>query len=108
MVQRSIVWSLLIVALSLSSRTSLLAQTAATEVATDSTTKPQIVTFTTRQDHQNMMKQLGITKLRPGPSGNPFVDSRWEAQVQFICRSDIQNCSVLQEVGVERYPFESR
>ncbi len=30
-----------------------------------------IVTFTTAQDHQNMMGQLGITKLRPGPSGNP-------------------------------------
>ena len=32
-------------------------------------TKP--VVFTTAQDHQNMMQQLGITKLRPGPSGNP-------------------------------------
>ena len=29
-----------------------------------------IVTFTTQEDHQNMLKQLGITKLRPGPSGN--------------------------------------
>jgi hypothetical protein len=27
--------------------------------------------WTTAQDHQNMMKQLGITKLRPGPNGNP-------------------------------------
>ena len=25
----------------------------------------------TRQDHQNMMEQLGIERLRPGPSGNP-------------------------------------
>lgn len=25
----------------------------------------------TQQDHQNMMEQLGITALRPGPSGNP-------------------------------------
>jgi hypothetical protein len=25
---------------------------------------------TTAEDHQNMMKQLGITRLRPGPSGN--------------------------------------
>ncbi|MCA9065281.1 MAG: hypothetical protein KDA96_19565 [Planctomycetaceae bacterium] len=32
---------------------------------------PNIVIFTTQQDHQNMMSQLGITKLRPGPSGNP-------------------------------------
>jgi len=31
---------------------------------------PGIVTFTTREDHQNMLEQLGITKLRPGPSGN--------------------------------------
>lgn len=29
-----------------------------------------IVTFTTQEDHQNMLGQLGITKLRPGPSGN--------------------------------------
>lgn len=28
------------------------------------------VTFTTQEDHRNMMEQLGITKLRPGPSGN--------------------------------------
>lgn len=28
------------------------------------------VTFTSDQDHDNMMKQLGIKKLRPGPSGN--------------------------------------
>jgi hypothetical protein len=28
------------------------------------------VTFTTEQDRQNMMDQLGIKALRPGPSGN--------------------------------------
>jgi hypothetical protein len=28
------------------------------------------VNFTTEQDHKNMMDQLGIRKLRPGPSGN--------------------------------------
>jgi hypothetical protein len=28
------------------------------------------VTFTAQQDQENMMKQLGIKKLRPGPSGN--------------------------------------
>jgi hypothetical protein len=27
--------------------------------------------WTTQQDHQNMMDQLGITRLRPGPSGQP-------------------------------------
>ena len=26
--------------------------------------------WTTAQDHRNMMEQLGITKLRPGPNGN--------------------------------------
>lgn len=27
--------------------------------------------WTVRDDHRNMMEQLGITRLRPGPSGNP-------------------------------------
>lgn len=31
---------------------------------------PAPVTFTTDQDHENMMQQLGITRLRPGFSGN--------------------------------------
>jgi len=29
------------------------------------------VNFTAEQDHQNMMQQLGIKTLRPGPSGDP-------------------------------------
>jgi hypothetical protein len=33
-------------------------------------TPPVPVTFTAEQDHQNMMDQLGIKALRPGPSGN--------------------------------------
>lgn len=33
--------------------------------------RPTVVDFTTREDHQHMLAQLGITKLRPGPSGNP-------------------------------------
>lgn len=33
--------------------------------------QPEPVTFTTQEDHQDMMRQLGITALRPGPSGNP-------------------------------------
>ncbi len=31
---------------------------------------PAPVTFTTQEDHKNMLEQLGITKLRPGPNGN--------------------------------------
>ena len=31
---------------------------------------PPPTTFTAAQDHQNMMNQLGIKRLRPGPSGN--------------------------------------
>ncbi len=34
------------------------------------TSAPPPVTFTSDQDHQNMMDQLGIKALRPGPSGN--------------------------------------
>src|SRR6187455_1045494 len=36
----------------------------------DSTKYPKLTTFTAQQDHENMKQQLGITKLRPGPSGN--------------------------------------
>ncbi len=31
---------------------------------------PPLVTFTSEEDHSNMMQQLGIKALRPGPSGN--------------------------------------
>ena len=31
---------------------------------------PEPLNWTTQQDHQNMKQQLGITRLRPGPSGN--------------------------------------
>ena len=31
---------------------------------------PEPLNWTTQQDHQNMKQQLGITHLRPGPSGN--------------------------------------
>ena len=31
---------------------------------------PAPVNFTADQDHKNMMEQLGVRKLRPGPSGN--------------------------------------
>jgi hypothetical protein len=50
----------------LSIANSLLAQTA----KIDSTKYPKLTTFTAQQDHVHMMQQLGIRKLRPGPSGN--------------------------------------
>jgi hypothetical protein len=31
---------------------------------------PAVVNFTAKQDHEHMMKQLGIKSLRPGPSGD--------------------------------------
>jgi hypothetical protein len=40
-------------------------------IAVGQSTLPAPVTFTAEQDHQNMMDQLGIKALRPGPSGNP-------------------------------------
>jgi hypothetical protein len=42
----------------------------AQEAKIDSSRYPRMVTFTSEQDHKNMMQQLGITELRPGPSGN--------------------------------------
>ncbi len=39
--------------------------------AAESSPAPEPLSWTTRQDHQNMMEQLGIVRLRPGPSGQP-------------------------------------
>ncbi len=36
----------------------------------DSSKYPTPVNFTSEQDHDNMMQQLGIKSLRPGPNGN--------------------------------------
>jgi hypothetical protein len=36
----------------------------------DSSKYPKPVVFTAQQDHENMMKQLGIKSLRPGSNGN--------------------------------------
>ncbi len=36
----------------------------------DSTKYPKPVTFTAKEDQENMMQQLGIKRLRPGPSGD--------------------------------------
>src|SRR6266852_1939293 len=38
--------------------------------AADASSLPQPMNWTSVQDHQNMMDQLGIKRLRPGPSGN--------------------------------------
>jgi hypothetical protein len=40
-----------------------------TNSAVESGAAPAPMIWTAAQDHQNMMEQLGITKLRPGPSG---------------------------------------
>ncbi|XWW45201.1 acetylxylan esterase [Fibrella sp. USSR17] len=42
----------------------------AQSAAVDSSKYLPLKTFTTTQDHANMMQQLGIKALRPGPSGN--------------------------------------
>ena len=42
----------------------------AQEAKIDSDKYQRMVTFTAEQDHENMMQQLGIKALRPGPSGN--------------------------------------
>src|SRR4029077_17671722 len=51
---------------------SALAATGVVARGQQSATGPQAETgsWTTADDHQNMMAQLGIRKLRPGPSGN--------------------------------------
>src|SRR5687768_14344780 len=40
----------------------------ATPAAAGASAQPK--NWTTREDHQDMMEQLGIKSLRPGPSGN--------------------------------------
>ena len=37
----------------------------------DSSATPEPKNWTTQEDHKNMMDQLGIVRLRPGPSGRP-------------------------------------
>ncbi len=39
--------------------------------SSDSGKTGEPLNWTTQQDHRNMMEQLGITRLRPGPSGQP-------------------------------------
>src|SRR5437868_14710296 len=55
---------------SLSVLISCVCAAAAGQSSGTSSAPPPPVTFTADQDHQNMMEQLGIKSLRPGPSGN--------------------------------------
>ncbi len=48
----------------------VLVNTGIVKAQIDSSRFPRLTTFTTQQDHDNMKQQLGITKLRPGFSGN--------------------------------------
>jgi enterochelin esterase-like enzyme len=54
---------------SASSRDRAIAQDASPDSPTAQTVG--VVTFSTQDDHRDMQKQLGITQLRPGPSGDP-------------------------------------
>ncbi len=46
------------------------ASTLSGQTAATPGTNAASLNWTTQQDHQNMKEQLGITRLRPGPSGN--------------------------------------
>ena len=54
----------------LSSLISLLALAVAASNATGQAVSPAPKNWTAEEDHRQMMEQLGITALRPGPSGN--------------------------------------
>ena len=71
MLQNLVLTSCLTVASAVSPVVFLMAQETSEGTTKETNTESSIVTFTTQQDHQNMMQQLGITRLRPGPSGNP-------------------------------------
>ncbi len=48
----------------------LLGLTAAAAQQAAAPAASELKSWTTQEDHQNMMNQLGVKKLRPGPSGN--------------------------------------
>ena len=45
---------------------------------------PKPVNFTAQQNQDNMMQQLGITKLRPGPSGNESAHRCGQCQILYF------------------------
>jgi hypothetical protein len=47
-----------------------MAHTASAQPSIDSSKYPRIITFTAQQDHDDMMRQIGVKAVRPGPSGN--------------------------------------
>ena len=49
----------------------ILAQVSILKNEIDSSKYPHLTKFTADQDRENMMQQLGILKLRPGPNANP-------------------------------------
>ncbi|MCA9174958.1 MAG: hypothetical protein KDB14_10800 [Planctomycetales bacterium] len=65
--------SICLLSLAALSQTLSLAALAQSPATPDSPTgsRPAPVVFTTAEDHRNMLEQLGITKLRRGPSGDP-------------------------------------
>lgn len=62
-------WKAITAAVVLSFLMTPTAMLSAQQRADQASAKP--VVFTIQQDYQNMLAQLGITRLRPGPSGNP-------------------------------------
>jgi len=52
------------------SMTIIVCTTFAQSASIDSSKYPRMVTFTAQEDKENMMQQLGIKQLRPGPSAN--------------------------------------
>jgi hypothetical protein len=48
-----------------------LAQLSAQDAVIDSSQYPPLTTFSSQEDHENMMGQLGITEVRHGKSGDP-------------------------------------
>jgi len=67
-------FQLTVAVLALLSGANLLDRETLAQVPTPATANPNILpqpmNWTAEQDHQNMMDQLGIKALRPGPSGN--------------------------------------
>ena len=71
------------------SLTSLKGYSQLNQAVIDSTKYPRLTTFTAQQDHDNMKRQLGIKKLRPGPSGNESAPNHanYDESIQSPCSS---------------------